>query len=107
MNPFKNQCPHCTFCANNKSVLQMHLKNFHEKKRRQPTIQKGERNYNCNFCGKSFTQSGNLKNHIKTIHEAQRNFKCDSCGKFFTQSGNLNQHIKIIHEVLRNHKQWK
>ena len=27
--------------------------------------------------------------HIQTIHEKQRNYTCDSCGKSFTQSGSL------------------
>ena len=33
----------------------------------------GQRNYKCDSCEKSFTQSGSLKRHIKTIHEGQKN----------------------------------
>ena len=62
------------------------------------TIHEGQRNYKCDFCGKLFTESGNLKNHIKSIHEEQRNYKCDYCGKSFAQSGHLKKHIKTIHE---------
>ena len=58
----------------------------------------GQRNYKCNICGKSFTQSNHLKTHIKAVHEGQRNYKCDSCGKPFTQSGSLTLHIKTVHE---------
>ena len=38
MNAFRNKCPHCTFCANNKAVLKVHLENLHENQRIQPTI---------------------------------------------------------------------
>ena len=58
--------------------------------------------HKCDSCGKSFTQLGNMKNHIKTVHEGQINYKCDSCEKSFAQSGNLKKHIKTIHE-----QKWK
>ena len=66
--------------------------------------QEGQRNYKCDSCGKSFTQSGDLNKHIKTLHEGQKNYKCDSCGKSFAQSGNLKIHIKTLHEGQRNFK---
>ena len=42
------------------------------------TIHEGQRNYNCNSCGKSFTSSGILNNHIRAVHGKQKNYKCDS-----------------------------
>ena len=61
-------------------------------------VLKNHRNYKCDSCGNSFTQSGNLKEHIEAIHEKQRNYKCDSCAKSFPVSGNLKRHIKTLHE---------
>ena len=57
-----------------------------------------QKNYKCESCGKSYTESGSLKKHIKIIHKGKRNYKCDSCGKSFTQSGSLKNHIKTIHD---------
>ena len=58
------------------------------------TVHKGQKDFKCDPCGKSFTSAGYLRKHIKTIHEVQKNFKCDSCGKSFTQASNL---MKTIH----------
>ena len=53
--------------------------------------------YKCNYCAKSYTESGNLKRHIKTVHLGQSNYKCDSLGKSFTTSEYLKTYIKTIH----------
>jgi len=45
-----------------------------------------------------------LKIHIKTLHEGQRNYRCDYCGKSFTGSQYLEKHIKTIHEIQWNIK---
>ena len=66
------------------------------------TLHEAQKNYKCDSCGKSFTESGYLKKHNKTVHEGQRNYKCDSCRKFFTQSSNLNLHIETIHKRTNN-----
>ena len=53
--------------------------------------------FKCDSFGKSFTQAGNLRGHIKSIHRGQKDFKCDYCGKSFTQTNNLRTHINKVH----------
>ena len=65
-------------------------------------IHEEQRNYKCDSCGKSLTQSQNLKRHIKIIHEWKRNYICDSCEKSFTVLGLI--HINIVHVGQKDHK---
>ena len=90
----KFSCNVCKKHFGKKETLSFYIRNYH---------QEGPRNFKCVFCEKSYTQSGNLKTHIKTVHEGQRNYKCDLCEKCFTESGTLKIH-KEVHERQNNYR---
>lgn len=53
-----------------------------------------ERMYCCEDCGAAFSNSSNLKSHIR-IHSGERPYVCSDCGVSFTQSSNLKAHKRI------------
>ena len=69
--------------------LKEHIKSVHENVR-----------YNCDKCGKSFSQKGTLNSHIQGVHENIR-YNCEKCDKSFSQKGTLTKHIQSVHEHIR------
>ena len=43
-----------------------------------------------------------MKQHVHTVHEGHKDYKCDTCGKSFTQTKSLKTHIHNVH-VLEKH----
>ena len=62
-------------------------------------VHKGQKNHNCDTCGKSFSGARRLRNHINSVLACQKNHKCDSCGKVF-KAESLRQHI------MNEHNNW-
>ena len=57
----------------------------------------GEKKHLCDLCGKGFSRFS-LKKHIEAVHGGLKNFQCNYCEKSFSQLGNLKRHIQSIHE---------
>ena len=58
------------------------------------TLHGGQRNYKCDFCGKSFTTY--IRKSEEAKEEEQSNYKCQLCEKLFSQGISLKTHIKRI-----------
>lgn len=56
----------------------------------------GLKPYKCEFCEKRFTQGGNLRTHMR-LHTGEKPYKCLKCGKLFSRKGNLQAH-ELTHE---------
>ena len=56
----------------------------------------------CNICTQSFHLQSQLMHHIKTVHPRVKSYKSDPCGKSFSQEGNLKNHIHVNYEKHKN-----
>ena len=50
----------------------------------------------CDFCGKAFNATYQLRRHVMINHESTRQFICDICPKAFKQKPHLAAH-RLIH----------
>ncbi|KAK2163484.1 hypothetical protein LSH36_79g11055 [Paralvinella palmiformis] len=52
--------------------------------------------YQCDICNETFSQSHCVKRHKQSVHEKIR-FPCNMCDKSFTQVAQLRRHQRIYH----------
>ena len=58
-----------------------------------------EKNFKCNFCGKSYTSKGILITHLKKIHnERYKAYQCKFCSESFFKKNDIVQHRDISHQ---------
>ena len=70
--------------------------------KRHMRIHANENPYQCDVCEKRFRESGHLQYHMR-IHTHEKPYECDECEKRFSQSGNLKRHTRI-HTNEKPHK---
>ena len=118
----KKPCEICGRIFNDPSSLRRHLnthrgikpyscddcgKAFSEKKQRDEHYNSEHLGMNtkkpCEFCGKEFSHSFSLKQHLKS-HTGTRDHVCPDCGSSFYDEAILRAHIQRTHLGIKNHK---
>ena len=54
-----------------------------------------ERKFECDECGKKFTQKAAMQRHVRVIHEKPSS--CSKCGKRFASEEERLAHFKVAH----------
>lgn len=67
-----------------------------------PEVSVSNKPYLCDICDRTFTTSGNLKEHRRT-HTGERPFECPFCEKTFAQASTRSRHVKNHSKHFVNH----
>ncbi|KAH8288469.1 hypothetical protein KR054_003190, partial [Drosophila jambulina] len=97
-------CDFCEVIFESAREVQPHNEEKHlskkkrEKETRSSTASGRQRQYLCDICGKSYTQSSHLWQHLR-FHQGVKPFVCpeEKCDRKFTIRPDLNDHIRKCH----------
>lgn len=95
-------CDKCEFMSIQIKDFVEHFNTDHTKKalplKKQNVSSKKPRPHLCDICGKSYTQSSHLWQHLR-FHQGVKPFECpmDDCNRKFTIRPDLNDHIRKCH----------
>ena len=89
----RKTCPTCGKIIVSKFGMKIHIDRVH----------RGIKNHQCEICNKRFSDSSDMKKHVKYTH-GKCKFQCEMCAKTFGHSSSLKKHIKSTHEGLKAYK---
>jgi len=84
------QCEFCAKTFTERGQLKMHTY-VHSGLR--------ERTYVCDLCPKTFYKTTNLFAHKRT-HSGEKPFSCEYCGRLFSEMGNMKKHVEKFHNKM-------
>lgn len=95
----KVACEECNEIFSTAKELLVHHQKFHSISVGQNVL---DRRYLCEICGKSYTQSSHLWQHLR-FHKGIKPFGCSvpGCSRTFTIRPDLNDHIRKCHTLER------
>ena len=86
----KRWCSECNKHFSTETVLKRHVATMH----------KGQYPYHCQYCGRGFAATNNLKGHLAK-HTGVKAFKCHICEEAFSYSKGLKSHMGKFHTDVR------